>query len=105
MVLMSINTDPAAAPSITPSGPRITSSTSGESVSMVMVTSLAAAASAAEPARFAPAATSSSIRDAVRFHTVTSYPAFSRFLLMGLPMMPSPTNPILSVMFSPLKKA
>jgi hypothetical protein len=71
MVLMSMTTEPGRAPSMTPPGPSITSSTAWESVSMVTVMSCRAA-SAAESAVPAPAATGSSIRAAVRFHTVTS---------------------------------
>ncbi len=54
----------------------------------------AAAASRGVFASFAPAATSSEARDAVRFHTVTEWPALSRFRLIGRPIRPSPIKPI-----------
>jgi hypothetical protein len=49
------------------------------------VTSEAAHASAAEPASVAPASTSGWHAAAVRFHTVSSWPAFIRFKAMGTP--------------------
>src|ERR1700675_391401 len=54
----------------------------------------AAAASRGVFASFAPAVTSSDARDAVRFHTVTEWPALSRFRLIGRPIRPSPMKPI-----------
>jgi hypothetical protein len=56
--------------------------------------SAAAAASRGVFASFAPAATRSDARDAVRFHTVTECPALSRFMLIGFPIRPSPIKPI-----------
>ena len=69
IVLMSMTTEPASAPSATPFAPRMTSSTSGESFTIVIVNSLPSAASLADPAGFAPAATTSSIFDAVSVPT------------------------------------
>ena len=51
IVLMSITSDPAAAPAATPSSPSITCSTSGVSGSIVMTTSDAPATSAGDVAR------------------------------------------------------
>ena len=58
-------------------------------------TSAPLAASFGDFASFAPAATNSSARDAVRFHTVTACPAFNKFIAIGRPISPSPMNPIL----------
>src|SRR6202047_4892543 len=52
-----------------------------------------AASSRGDGASFAPAATSSSARDAVRFQTVKGKPAFNKFMPMGLPINPRPINP------------
>ena len=60
---------------------------------MVMTTSDAAANSRGVAARFAPCATRSSPREAVRFHTVSSWPAFSRLAPIGWPINPNPINP------------
>lgn len=43
--------------------------------------------------RFAPAAMTSAIASGLRSDTTSEYPAFSKFLLMGLPMMPKPIKP------------
>jgi hypothetical protein len=56
--------------------------------------SAAAAASLGVLANFAPAATNSEARDAVRFHTATVWPALRRFRLIGRPIRPSPMKPI-----------
>ena len=50
-------------------------------------------------AALAPASTSSPWA-LFALETVTSYPALSRFFAMGLPMMPSPINPIFIVALS-----
>src|SRR5262249_59085806 len=60
---------------------------------MVMRTSAAAAASRAEAARRAPAATSESARAEVRFHTTRGKPAFNRLCPMGRPIRPRPIRP------------
>ena len=93
IVLISITTEPASAPSMTPFAPMITSSTSGESFTIVIVNSFPSAASLADPAGFAPAATTSSIFDAVLFQHVTSNPFFTKFMHIGFPMRPRPMNP------------
>ena len=97
IVLMSMTTEPASAPSATPFAPRMTSSTSGESFTIVIVNSLPSAASLADPAGFAPAATTSSIFDAVRFQHVTSKPFLTKFMHIGFPMRPRPMNPTLVI--------
>src|SRR5947199_6056205 len=71
-----------------------TSSSAGGSLTMVRRKSEAAATSCGDFASFAPAATSSSAREAVRFHTEREYPALMRFMPMGRPIKPSPINPI-----------
>src|SRR5436190_15283506 len=57
---------------------------------MVIRMSAAAAASFADAARRAPAATSESARDAVRFQTTRGNPALRRLWAMGRPIRPSP---------------
>src|SRR3982074_3595528 len=52
-----------------------------------------AASSRGDCASFAPVATSSSARDAVRFQTVNGKPAFNKFIPMGLPISPRPISP------------
>src|SRR5258708_39651957 len=85
---------PPSAPSSFPSCPQRISSSAGGSLTIVNRMSEAAAASRGVFASFAPAATSSEARDAVRFHTVTEWPALSRFRLIGRPIRPSPIKPI-----------
>ena len=60
MLLMSMITEPASAPSSTPSGPRMARSESAESGSMVMVRTFPAAAPAGEDAAVAPSVANSS---------------------------------------------
>ena len=83
---MSTTSEPAAAPSATPSGPNSTASTSGVFGSIVIVTSDAPATSAGEEARAAPSDTSSSTGGAERECTVSGNPAASRFRAIGLPI-------------------
>src|SRR5579871_4214987 len=92
-VLESISAAPFFNAPITPFLPHSTSSSAGGSLTMVISTSACAAASAGFAARFAPAATRSSAFEAVRFHTTSGNPAFSRFMPIGLPIRPSPINP------------
>src|SRR6266478_4726816 len=80
-----------------PFEPHKTSSSAGGSLTIVRRKSEAAATSCGDFASFAPAATSSSAREPVRFHTVREYPALMRFMPMGRPIKPSPTNPIFLV--------
>src|SRR3989442_15255589 len=80
-----------------PLGPHRTSSRAGGSLTMVRRNSELAATSCGDFASFAPAATSSSAREPVRFHTVREYPALMRFMPMGRPIKPSPINPIFLV--------
>src|SRR5215475_4134916 len=74
--------------------PHSTSSSAGGSLTIVISTSASLAASFGDFASFAPAATNSSARDAVRFHTITACPAFTKFIAIGRPIRPSPINPI-----------
>lgn len=64
---------------------------------MVMTTSDAAATSRGVPTTLAPAASNSAAFSGLDVVTVTSWPALSRLFAMGLPMMPSPMNPILTM--------
>src|SRR6266478_4413836 len=77
-----------------PPGPQRTSSRAGGSLTMERRKSAAAATSCGDFASVAPAATSSSAREAVRFQTVREWPALIRFMPMGRPIRPRPMNPI-----------
>src|SRR5713101_5977560 len=88
-----------------PAGPQRTSSRAGGSLTMVRRKSEAAATSCGDLASLAPAATSSSAREAVRFQTVSAWPAFKRFMPMGRPMRPSPMSPIFLGAAADSKKA
>src|SRR6266481_4311067 len=79
---------------IAPFEPHNTSSSAGGSLTMVRIKSAALAASWGDFASVAPAATSSSAREAVRFQTVREWPALMRFMPMGRPIRPRPMNPI-----------
>ena len=92
--LMSMTTDPAEAPDRTPSGPRITASESAESGSIVTTIGFFAATPLLEVSAVAPWPTSSSTAGRTMSCTVREWPAFMRFLAIGLPMIPSPTSPI-----------
>jgi hypothetical protein len=61
---------------------------------MVMTRSTCSAISFGVAARFAPSSTSSAAADSLWLLTTSSCPAASRFLAMGLPMIPRPMNPI-----------
>ena len=61
-------------------------------MSAVTTMSAAAAASAADPAAFAPIAHKGAILDAVLFHTTRSIPRFAIFTAIPDPMRPSPIN-------------
>ena len=98
MVLMSMTTEPGLMPSMIPPSPRITFSTSGVSVTIVMITSDLLAVSFGLSAQTAPSDSSCPARDFVRVFTVQAYPAFIRLRHIGSPMMPSPMKPILSAM-------
>ena len=93
MVDMSRKRRPERAPSMMPSLPSATSSTSGEFGSIVMSTSTWPATSRGEAADLAPAPTSSCTGPWLRLCTTRAYPALSRFLAMGRPMIPRPMNP------------
>src|ERR1700682_1939916 len=88
---------PASAPQSFPSAPQSTLSNAGGSLTMVISTSDSAATSLGDFASFAPIATSSLAREAVRFHTVREWPAFRRFMPMGWPIRPRPISPTLGL--------
>src|SRR5438552_16275084 len=77
-----------------PFEPHKTSSSAGGSLTMVRGKSEAPANSCGDFASFAPEATNSTAREAVRFHTVSECPALMRFIPIGRPIKPSPINPI-----------
>ena len=95
MELMSIMTEPCLAPSRTPSLPRITSSESAESGSMVITMSARDAASAEVVALEAPSAANSSTGSVFRLWRTREWPAFIKLRAMGFPMIPRPMNPML----------
>src|SRR5579863_3728726 len=80
----------ANAPPDFASAPQRTCSRAGGSLTIVIRTSAAAAASLGEEARRAPAATKESAREAVRFQTTSGKPALRRLCPMGRPMRPRP---------------
>src|SRR5271156_2240544 len=80
-------------PSIAPCAPHKTSSNAGGSLTIVISTSAAAAVSRGFAPSFAPSLTNSSARAAVRFHTTSGNPAFSKLRPIGFPISPSPINP------------
>ena len=89
---------PGRAPWITPFSPKSTWSTSGVSLTQIRMMSQCAATSAGLAPSWAPCATRSSMRLAVRFQTVSGKPAFRTLAAIPRPMIPKPTNPIRSVM-------
>src|SRR5882724_3740847 len=84
---------PRLSAAIAPPSPHSTASSAGGSLTMEIRKSLAAAASCGDLASLAPAATSSSAREAVRFQTVNGYSAFKIFMPIGRPIRPSPISP------------
>src|SRR5437899_10929764 len=96
MLLMSITIAPRCTVDSTPSAAVITSSTSGVSGTIVMMMVAWRATSAGDVAAFAPAPTTSSTAPRLRLYTTRECPPLMRFFAMGLPMTPSPMNPIVS---------
>src|SRR5207248_409932 len=68
------------------------SSTASAFASMVNKPSTPRAASGGDAARRAPRSANGSTLAAVRFHTVTSWPASTRRVAMGAPIEPRPRN-------------
>src|SRR5829696_2179637 len=99
IVLMSTIKAPSSTPSNTPSSPASTSSTCGESGSMVMMMSDCSATSRGPSATVAPSSSSAFSR--VRLYATRSWPASMRFSAIGLPMIPSPMKPTVSAMSLP----
>ena len=91
---ISMTTVLSPAPSSTPPSPRHTSLTCGEFGSIVMITSAFSATSRPFAAASAPRPTNSRTVAALCVFTTRSYPAFMIFFAMGLPIIPSPINPI-----------
>jgi hypothetical protein len=63
----------------------------------VMTKFAPAAAFAGEDATAAPRWAKGAVRSAVRFQTITSCPAWSKQVAIGVPISPSPRNPILAM--------
>ncbi len=98
MVLQSMTSVPGRAPWLTPRSPRMTSSTSGVSLTQVTMMPQLAATSAGLSATAAPAVASGVTRPGVRFHTVRLNPALSKLAAIPPPIMPSPMKPTDSFM-------
>src|SRR5580693_3502188 len=90
---------PRRKPSIALCAPHNTSSSAGGSLTIEINTSAAAAVSRGFAPSFAPSLTRSSARAAVRFHTTSGNPAFSRLRPIGFPISPSPINPTVGFIF------
>src|SRR5258708_682176 len=86
MVLESATIIPSARDCSTPSGPNKIFSTAAVSETHSQTTSAPCAAAAGLGAMPAP----STIFPGVRFHTVTSCPALTRFVAMASPIIPKP---------------
>src|SRR5258708_698754 len=86
MVLESAMIMPSASDCSTPSGPNKILSTAAVSETQSQTTSAPCAAAAGLGAMPAP----STILPGVRFHTVTSWPALTRFAAMACPIIPRP---------------
>ena len=71
MVEWSTTRDPGAKPASTPASPWVTSTTSGVSETQIITTVERSATSRGDPATAAPIDESGSVREAVRFQTVT----------------------------------
>src|SRR3972149_9901801 len=97
IVLISMQIRPDLADSITPFLPSSTCLTSGVSGTHVIIASLLLATSAGLSAQLAPSKRSCSAFAFVRLWTVSGYPAFSRLWAIGLPIMPVPIKPMLSL--------
>ena len=97
IVLWSTTVAPRRAPCTIPCSPSVTSSTAFVSVTIVSVMSLRAATSAGDAAPWAPAATSGAMTSGRRAQTRTACPCLNRFLTIGAPIAPSPTNPSLDI--------
>src|SRR3954469_1047840 len=68
---------------------------------MLMTTSAPAQAWATAVAAVPPAASSLPSEAATTSKPATECPAFRRFCAIGIPILPSPTNPIRAILFSP----
>src|SRR5262245_26070593 len=107
IVLISMMIAPGFAEANMPSSPRATDTTSGESVTIVTMISLAAATSAGVLAACALpseefSATNFAALPGVRVATVKLNPALSRLRAIGAPMIPRPIRPTFMI-FSPRK--
>jgi len=93
IVEQSTTSVPGEAPADTPSGPKSTASTSGESDTQMTTTSEASATAAGLAPWTALSSSNSAARPADRFQTVSGKPARRRLAAMAPPMVPSPQNP------------
>jgi hypothetical protein len=92
---MSIHVWPDERADAIPSRPNSTWLTASGVASMVMANSTPSAAPAGDTATLAPARAKDAVRGTDRFQTVTSWPAWSRRVAMGVPMVPRPRKAIL----------
>ena len=90
MVLESVTTAPLSSACAAPLGPNSTCSTALVSETHIQTASLPLTASAGLAAVLAPATS----LPALRFQTVTSCPALTRFAAMGRPIIPNPKKAI-----------
>ena len=72
---------------------------------MVRMISLSAAVSLGVSYALPPEAATSATASLLISHIFRSYPAFSRFLAMGFPMIPRPIKPIFICKFPPCSAA
>src|SRR5437588_1496739 len=90
--LMSTTVLPRDSPSATPDLPNNTASTCGVSGTIVMITSLRFATSRPDSQPLTPLSVSED-GTGLRSKTCSEWPAVTRLAAMGVPMIPSPTNP------------
>ena len=98
MVLKSMTIDPGRMPSITPFGPRTTSSTCAGIGRQSAIRSAFAATSAGVLAAVAPCEATSATTPWLRLATVSGNPAFNMLMAIGRPILPRPMNPARSVL-------
>src|ERR1017187_10429204 len=95
--LISTINEPGLHPARIPSSPNTTSSTYGPSGSIVKIMDARRPTSRFDAPRSAPSATQASSFFGLRPYAITVWPALRRFLIMGRPMMPRPTNPTVAI--------
>src|SRR5271167_4932209 len=96
-VLMSMWNLPAPIPASDPSGPSVTAASAAAFVTIVNVTSDAAAAPLGESAKFIPLSINHCALERVRLKPVTACPFSSRRATMLPPITPRPMNPSFAI--------